>query len=96
MKVGHGTPNFMIMRKNIVAGNWKMNTTLYEGVELADEINEKVKEAKLNCDVVICVPFTHLTSIAAIIDQHRKGSKSCENLRLRVSFLFLIPHPDDN
>ena len=63
----------MIMRKNIVAGNWKMNTTLYEGVELADEINEKVKEAKLNCDVVICVPFTHLTSIAAIIEPNLIG-----------------------
>ncbi len=26
------------MRKNIVAGNWKMNTTLPEGVKLAEEI----------------------------------------------------------
>ena len=28
------------MRKNIVAGNWKMNTTLEEGVKLAKEVNE--------------------------------------------------------
>ena len=27
------------MRKNIVAGNWKMNTTLEEGVELANNVN---------------------------------------------------------
>ncbi|MDE7145107.1 MAG: triose-phosphate isomerase, partial [Duncaniella sp.] len=27
------------MRKNIVAGNWKMNTTLPEGVKLAEEVN---------------------------------------------------------
>ena len=27
------------MRKNIVAGNWKMNTTLQEGVALAKEID---------------------------------------------------------
>ena len=28
------------MRKNIVAGNWKMNTTLQEGVDLAKKIDE--------------------------------------------------------
>ena len=33
------------MRKKIVAGNWKMNKTLQEGVELAKEVNCKVKAA---------------------------------------------------
>ena len=28
------------MRKNIVAGNWKMNTTLQEGQDLAKGLNE--------------------------------------------------------
>ena len=28
------------MRKNIVAGNWKMNKTLQEGIALAQELNE--------------------------------------------------------
>ena len=31
------------MRKNIVAGNWKMNTTLAEGVGLAKDVNEALK-----------------------------------------------------
>ena len=56
------------MRKNIVAGNWKMNTTLEEGVELADQINTLLQGKEKNCDVVICVPFTHLTSVNAVID----------------------------
>lgn len=51
------------MRKNIVAGNWKMNTTLQEGIALAEEVNAAVKATKHNCDVVICVPFTHLASV---------------------------------
>ena len=55
------------MRKNIVAGNWKMNTTLQEGVKLATEVNEALKTRKPNCDVVIGVPFTHLASIKAVI-----------------------------
>ncbi|MBO5444533.1 MAG: triose-phosphate isomerase [Muribaculaceae bacterium] len=56
------------MRKNIVAGNWKMNTVLAEGVELADAVNTALKGRKTNCEVVICVPFTHLTSVHAVID----------------------------
>ena len=28
------------MRKKIVAGNWKMNKTFAEGVELAREVND--------------------------------------------------------
>ena len=32
------------MRKNIVAGNWKMNTTLAEGLELAKGLNEALKK----------------------------------------------------
>ena len=31
------------MRKNIVAGNWKMNTTVQEGISLAQEINSLLK-----------------------------------------------------
>ena len=61
------------MRKNIVAGNWKMNTTLDEGVELANDINTLLKERKHNCEVIICVPFTHLTSINAVIEPELIG-----------------------
>ncbi|MDE6247268.1 MAG: triose-phosphate isomerase [Muribaculaceae bacterium] len=78
------------MRKNIVAGNWKMNTTLEEGVELADQINTLLQGKEKNCDVVICVPFTHLTSVNAVIDptliglgaencsEHEKGAYTGE------------------
>lgn len=61
------------MRKNIVAGNWKMNTTLQEGVELANDVNNLLKEKKHNCDVIVCVPFTHLTSVHGIIDSEVLG-----------------------
>ncbi|MEE1022521.1 MAG: triose-phosphate isomerase [Muribaculaceae bacterium] len=61
------------MRKNIVAGNWKMNTTLEEGVELASNINEALKASKHNCDVVVCVPATHLVSVNGVIDRELLG-----------------------
>ena len=61
------------MRKKIVAGNWKMNTTLPEGVALAKEVNEALAQATPNCDVIICVPFTHLAPVAGVIDQTKLG-----------------------
>ena len=61
------------MRKNIVAGNWKMNTTLQEGVALAKNVNEALMGVEPKCDVVICVPFTHLASVNEVIDSTKLG-----------------------
>lgn len=61
------------MRKKIVAGNWKMNTTLQEGVGLAKDVNEALKHVAPKCDVVICVPFTHLASVNEVIDSSKLG-----------------------
>lgn len=61
------------MRKNIVAGNWKMNTTLQEGVALAKAVNEALKGVEPKCDVIIAAPFTHLASINGVIDQNKLG-----------------------
>jgi triosephosphate isomerase (TIM) len=59
------------MRKNIVAGNWKMNKTLQEGLALAAELNEVLKGASPACDVVIGTPFIHLASVAASVDSQK-------------------------
>ena len=48
------------MRKYIVAGNWKMNTTVPEGVELAKAVVEKAKDLPANVELVVAPPFTHL------------------------------------
>lgn len=61
------------MRKNIVAGNWKMNKTLQEGLALAKELDAALKGRTINCDVIIGTPFIHLASIAAAIDTTRIG-----------------------
>ena len=61
------------MRKKIVAGNWKMNMNLQDGVALAKEINEALVADKPNCDVVICTPFIHLASVAQVLDSKVVG-----------------------
>ena len=56
------------MRTRMVAGNWKMNKNLQEGVALATELKEAVKSP--NCAVVIGTPFIHLATVAELL----KGS----------------------
>ncbi len=56
------------MRKNIVAGNWKMNKTLQEGLALATELNDVLASATPNCEVVVGTPFIHLASVASAVD----------------------------
>ena len=67
------------MRKKIVAGNWKMNLNLQQGVALAKELNEQLTAEKPNCDVIICTPFIHLASIAEFLDQNiiGLGAENC-------------------
>lgn len=49
------------MRKNIVAGNWKMNKTIEEGIQLVKEIKSLLAEKQVNSvNVIINPPFTHL------------------------------------
>lgn len=49
------------MRKQIVAGNWKMNLTPMQGLELVKRIKNAINNSK--AEVVICPPFTSLQII---------------------------------
>ncbi|MBP3785200.1 MAG: triose-phosphate isomerase [Bacteroidaceae bacterium] len=67
------------MRKKIVAGNWKMNKNLQEGVALAKELNELLTADKPNCGVIICTPFIHLATVSQEIDHNvlALGAENC-------------------
>ncbi len=60
------------MRKKIVAGNWKMNKTLEEGVQLAWEVNEFLKQNSTSkqVSVILGVPFIHLAELRKIPKKH--------------------------
>ena len=51
------------MRKKIVAGNWKMNTTPAEGVELFKGVAAKKGEVCSCVNFIVAPPFTHLSEI---------------------------------
>ena len=51
------------MRRKIVAGNWKMNTTPAEGINLVNGIAELKKDICECVELIVCPPFTHLCGI---------------------------------
>ncbi len=60
------------MRKKIVAGNWKMNTSLQQGIALASEINTLIAEKVHNdVNVIFAPPFIHLSEINKIVDKEK-------------------------
>ena len=59
------------MRKKIVAGNWKMNTTPAEGLELVKNVIAQSAEVCECVNFIVCPPFTHLSQVA----EAAKGSR---------------------
>lgn len=56
------------MRKKIIAGNWKMNKTVEEAVELANNIKRDLGDCN-EVDVVLCPPFTAIKSVSDIVSE---------------------------
>jgi triosephosphate isomerase len=70
------------MRKKIVAGNWKMNMDLNEGVALATEINNFFNVNPLNGrEVILCTPFIHLGTVSNLINAQglSVGAQNCND-----------------
>jgi triosephosphate isomerase len=64
-------------RKLIIAGNWKMNKTVAEGLDLVAGIKREAKDVK-EVDIVVCPPFTALSEVSkAILDSNlRLGAQN--------------------
>ncbi len=69
------------MRKKIVAGNWKMNTTVAEGVALAKELVAGMGQVPADVNLVIAPPFVHLTSVDEVIKDSKiaLSAQNCAN-----------------
>ena len=57
------------MRTPVIAGNWKMNTTVSEAIQLISEMLPQIDEIT-NVEKVICPPFISLTPIRELIKRH--------------------------
>lgn len=71
----------MTKRKNIVAGNWKMNLDLQEGVQLISDIQDLLSQESLgDHQVVICPPHTHIATLAGKVRDDNNltiGAQNC-------------------
>lgn len=70
------------MRKKIVAGNWKMNMELSEGINLATAINDHfIKNPLVNKEVVLCTPFIHLAPVSNLVKAKglSVGAQNCND-----------------
>ena len=56
------------MRKQIIAGNWKMHTDLAEATILVEGIKAALTEGEVSREVVVCPPFTGLSTVADLIE----------------------------
>ncbi len=65
------------MRQQIVAGNWKMNKTLEEGLELVKSILEKVDKPKGL--VVVAPPLTHLRDVGKMLKVRKHFHLAAQN-----------------
>jgi triosephosphate isomerase (TIM) len=65
------------MRKKIVAGNWKMNTLLKDGMELAKAVEKLESEKSSDALVIIAPPYTHLSRVNDLIDGVKLGAQNC-------------------
>src|SRR5947209_4723566 len=69
------------MRNKIIAGNWKMNTTVEEGKTLLLQLAEGIKDIDLmGHRVLVIPPYTHLDAFAADLGHYSKievGAQNC-------------------
>jgi triosephosphate isomerase len=56
-----------MIRKKLIAGNWKMNKTSADAVTLVQEIVTAVGR-QTDVDIVVCPPFTALESVGKILE----------------------------
>jgi len=65
------------MRKKIVAGNWKMNKTLQEGIALAQEVEKMASGVPGEVELIIAPPFIHLTEVKKLLGRVKLGAQNC-------------------
>lgn len=57
------------MRKNIVAGNWKMNKSFSEAEDLLSDLADELDGKKIKCEVVVCPPSVYLEMASDFADE---------------------------
>ncbi len=67
------------MKKLLIAGNWKMNTNVFESKILVETILAALWKTELTVELLVCPPFTSLCSLAKLVKDTpiRLGAQNC-------------------
>lgn len=66
------------MRKKIVAGNWKCNTRIHDGIVLATKVEKDyTADGNKEVTVVLGVPFTHIAEAVKVTENVAVSAQNC-------------------
>lgn len=72
-------------RKKIVAGNWKMNKNLQEGLALVEEILNSNISLRDDQEVIIAPPFISLAAVASMLEGKNGFALAAQNCHQETS-----------
>ena len=75
------------MRRKVIAGNWKMNNDIKETQNLLSKITSGISMDNLNCDVIVCPPFTSLFEAYTLL-KDTKIKLGAQNMHFESSGAF--------
>jgi triosephosphate isomerase len=75
------------MRRKVIAGNWKMNSDLKETQNLLSKLSSGLSMDNLNCDVIVCPPFTSLAEAYSLL-KDTKIKIGAQNMYFEASGAF--------
>ncbi len=77
-------------RKDLIAGNWKMNATHLEAIQMVQKLSYRLDPADYDrVDVVVCPPFTSLRSVQTVIESdHLRIALGAQNTHWEESGAF--------
>ena len=75
------------MRRKVIAGNWKMNNDLKETQNLISKLSSGLSMDNLNCDVIVCPPFTSLIEAYTLL-KDTKIKLGTQNMHFESSGAF--------
>ena len=69
----------MASRRQLIAGNWKMNGLRADGLALAGDIAARARSGSATCDLLVCPPATLIAAVGEVISGSRValGGQNC-------------------
>jgi triosephosphate isomerase len=77
-------------RKNLMVGNWKMNATHLEAIQMVQKLSYRLESKDYDrVEIVVCPPFTALRSVQTVIEaDHLSIQLGAQNVHWEVSGAF--------